>query len=138
VAGTRIERVRSRRELEIVLSWLTEESFGGMGHSLPNPERLLEDPRVLLALAVEEEPQGFARLDLGPGEAECTLFVAPGHRRKGVGRRLLDWALRKAGERKVYAMVEEGNGPARAFFQAQGFRSVLSGIQGWIRWEEGE
>jgi len=135
MAGTRIERVRSREELEIVLSWLARGALGGPGRVPSRPERLLADPSVLLALAWREEPCGFSRLDLGKGAAEFSLFVIPAHRRSGVGRCLLQWALTEAGERRVYAMVEEGNGPGHAFFRAAGFRSVPSRAGGWIRWE---
>ncbi|HHI68988.1 MAG TPA: GNAT family N-acetyltransferase [Planctomycetes bacterium] len=135
MTGTRIERVRTRRDLEVVLSWLGRGGLGGEGLSPFRPERLLADPKVLLALAWGREPKGFSRLDLGPGVAEFTLYVVPAHRRKGVGRLLLQWALGEAKGRKLYSMVEEGNERAHAFFRAQGFRSFLSGARGWIRWE---
>ncbi len=135
MTGTRIERVRTRRDLEIVLSWLGRGGLGGEGLYPSRPERLLSDPKVLLALARGREPEGFSRLDLGPGVAEFTLYVAPGHRRRGVGRLLLQWALGEAGGRRLYSMVEEGNETAHAFFRAQGFRSFPSRAGGWIRWE---
>ena len=136
MTGTRVERVRTRRDLDIVLSWLGQGGLGGEGLFPSRPERLLSEPKVLLALAWGREPQGFSRLDLGPGEAEFSLFVAPRHRRKGVGRLLLEWAKGEAGGRKVYSMVEEGNERAQAFFRALGFRPFRSRAGGWIRWEE--
>ena len=137
MAGTRIERVRTRRDLGIVLSWLGRDGLGGGGISTPRPERLLSDPRVLLALAWGAEPRGFSRLDLGAGEAEFTLFVAPDHRRKGVGRLLLEWALGESKGRRLYAMVERGNDPAHSFFLAAGFQPFPSRAEGWVRWEAG-
>jgi GNAT superfamily N-acetyltransferase len=55
------------------------------------------------------------------------LFVAPGHERQGVGRRLLECAEGYAISGRAGALrivVEEGNGPARSFYRRCGFVPV--------------
>lgn len=50
------------------------------------------------------------------------LYLDPAVRRAGLGRRLLDRA--KDGQRELRLRVFEANGPARAFYAAQGFGEV--------------
>ncbi|HEX9345979.1 MAG TPA: ribosomal protein S18-alanine N-acetyltransferase [Gemmatimonadales bacterium] len=55
------------------------------------------------------------------------LAVAPGGRRNGLGRALVQHileALTARGVRQVYLEVRESNGPARALYAAQGFKEV--------------
>lgn len=55
------------------------------------------------------------------------LAVAPEHRRRGLGTRLLDDALqwfRSAGDAVVYAAVGGRNVPSRRLFGSRGFREV--------------
>jgi len=55
------------------------------------------------------------------------LATVIGHRREGLGRRLLDDALqlfRTEGVSVVYGAAEEDNGPSIALFRSQGFRTV--------------
>ena len=46
---------------------------------------------------------GYAQLDLGGGEPSAELVVDPGHRRLGLGRRLLDAVLDLAPQARVWA-----------------------------------
>ena len=68
---------------------------------------------------------GFCRLDCGPDRvAELTLVVAPGHRRQGLGRKMLEGLLveaRRRGIWRVHAMVDPGNREALEFFVDQSF-----------------
>ncbi len=55
------------------------------------------------------------------------LAVAPGGRRKGLGRSLVEAILGVLKDRDVshiYLEVRESNAPARALYAAQGFREV--------------
>lgn len=60
------------------------------------------------------------------------LAVHPAHRRRGVGRRLVQKVVSKLGPRRdrVAAVVPEGELGAQLFFAAQGFRAeaVLRGV----------
>ena len=108
--------------------WLT-----GPGLSLPGgtarinwPERMLADSRIVAQVAVVEGRRvGFVRLDCGPDRiAEITLVIAPGTRRRGLGRRMFESALeqaRRLGVWRMVAIIDIGNEPALAFFQEQGF-----------------
>jgi ribosomal protein S18 acetylase RimI-like enzyme len=52
------------------------------------------------------------------------LFVAPGHERRGIGRRLLAYAEGYAiveGATSLRIVVEEGNQTARSFYRRSGF-----------------
>lgn len=54
----------------------------------------------------------------------CRLFVAENHRRKGVGRELInavDAHARNSGYRSISCLVAEANDPARLFYERLGF-----------------
>jgi ribosomal-protein-alanine N-acetyltransferase len=95
----------------------------------------LDRMRVLVA----EEPGEGAKNDVGRmagyvvvfvvgDEAEIAdLAVAPGSRRKGVGRALIEHLLAELGGWEVRALfleVRESNRAARTLYEAKGFRSV--------------
>jgi ribosomal-protein-alanine N-acetyltransferase len=69
-------------------------------------------------------PLGFSLFRTLAGEAELLLLaVAPDHRRRGVGRSLLDAFLeraRSAGAQRVHLEVRDGN-PAIAMYRSAGF-----------------
>jgi ribosomal protein S18 acetylase RimI-like enzyme len=55
------------------------------------------------------------------------LFVVPGHERRGVGHRLLDYAQGYAIAERAPALrivVEQDNAPARSFYRRAGFLPV--------------
>jgi ribosomal protein S18 acetylase RimI-like enzyme len=54
------------------------------------------------------------------------LFVAPGHRRQGIGRALMRRTLADAGTRRVFVSTNESNEPMRALLTSDGW--VLSGV----------
>jgi L-amino acid N-acyltransferase YncA len=56
--------------------------------------------------------------------AELSVYVAPAHRRRGLGRRLLGQAIARApklGLRTVLGFIFAHNEPSVALFEAQGF-----------------
>jgi ribosomal protein S18 acetylase RimI-like enzyme len=92
------------------------------------------DSRVLEALANdllflardEGEPAGYIALRHEPDGAFVIeqLFVVPGHERRGVGHRLLDYAEGYAIAERAPALrivVEQDNAPARKFYARAGF-----------------
>ena len=55
------------------------------------------------------------------------LAVAPGGRRHGLGRALVEESiqtLRERGVRQIYLEVRDSNAPARALYAAHGFKEV--------------
>ena len=81
-----------------------------------------------LVAAKGKDVQGYflARLVAGEGEV-LNLAVDPDHRRRGIGRALLEAGLRELqlrGGREVFLEVRESNAGARAMYLARGFRVV--------------
>lgn len=73
-------------------------------------------------------PVGFVMVRAGGDEAEVlTVAVAPRHRRRGLGRRLMDEAIRRLYHDRVQSLfleVDEGNAAARTLYARLGFRAV--------------
>ena len=78
---------------------------------------------------------GFLRLDLAPDRsAELTLIVDPRHRRRGVGRLLVERALdeaRRRGLRRLVALVRPDNEAALRLFADCGFEPSGSHVVGF-------
>jgi HAD superfamily hydrolase (TIGR01509 family) len=77
---------------------------------------------------------------VAPDVPELSLAVAPGHRRRGLGRDLLEFALRQAeaaGHREVSLSVEPDN-PARRLYERLGFEKVGESGGAWTMiWRPG-
>ena len=85
-----------------------------------------EDVRAF-TLVVDGAPVGYGELWLDDGEVELArLIVAPGHRRRGVGRRLVvaltDVALGHGG--LIFLRVHPDNTAAISVYRAAGFEPV--------------
>ena len=82
---------------------------------------------LVLARQSNGRPLGFSLFRTIAGEAELLLLaVAPPHRRRGIGRRLLDEFLGRAragGAGRVHLEVRDGN-PAVSMYRAAGFDQV--------------
>jgi [ribosomal protein S18]-alanine N-acetyltransferase len=94
---------------------------------------LLGDARVRFTVAclpagVEPGVVGYVVIWVVADEAElANLAVAPGRRREGIGRCLLDWAMAEAragGATSLYLEVRESNVAARALYGGRGFLAV--------------
>jgi ribosomal protein S18 acetylase RimI-like enzyme len=103
-----------------------------------SPERVgaeLVDPGLRVALIEEAgAPVAFAKLRLGPGWPEHArgqrpfelkqLYTDPGATGRGLGARLLGWALgaaRAAGADELQLSVYSGNTDAQRFYRRHGF-----------------
>jgi ribosomal protein S18 acetylase RimI-like enzyme len=83
---------------------------------------------VLIAELDEQTPAGFVCVEHQPdspwGVLLDNLHALPAHQGVGVGKRLMqaaqDWA-RSRGEAQLYLYVLEGNAPAIAFYERQGW-----------------
>ena len=94
-------------------------------------ERVLEVLGRDVTFVAREQGQlaGFVALgrDVGGAMVIEQLFVAPGHERRGIGRRLLAHAEGYAiaeRARSLRIVVEEGNSQARSFYRRSGFVPV--------------
>lgn len=90
------------------------------------PVRILADQRIVMKIAESHGRRvGLVRLDCGPDlVAEITVVVAPGERRKGLGRAMFEAALalaRELGLRRIVASIDHGNDVAQDFFADMGF-----------------
>ena len=85
-------------------------------------------PGPLAAFQTPAEARGFVLVREVAGEAEVlTIAVHPAWQGRGVGRLLMDAALRELYARRAEALfleVDEGNAPALALYRRLGFRQV--------------
>lgn len=84
---------------------------------------------VVLVAAEGSAVRGFALMDFGDERAHLVLLaVSPDHRRRGIGRRLIEWLLesaRTAGIASVHLELRAGNTAARRFYRALGFSETI-------------
>lgn len=83
---------------------------------------------IVLVARSRGEIAGFAIMYVGVEEARLNLLaVTPGYRRKGIGRRLVEWLEESAlvaGVSVVYLEVRAGAGAAQHFYRRLGYRQV--------------
>jgi ribosomal-protein-alanine N-acetyltransferase len=72
----------------------------------------------------ETTPVLLGYLIIHPDGHLISLAVHPRHRRKGIGRALLDRARETVGSGRLWAEVRESNRGAQAFYTRMGFRVV--------------
>jgi len=129
VADSRIE-IAPRAEADLrQLFGLAKSAFGGLpGWS---DRRVLEvlSRDVVFVAREQGRPAGYVALRRATDGAIVIeqLFVAPGHERRGIGRRLLAHAEGYAIAERALSLrivVEESNGPARSFYRRSGFVAV--------------
>lgn len=90
----------------------------------------LDQPTSLALLATAESGAalGYAAFRRAVDDAEMVrIAVAPQARRRGIGRRLVQEGverLRRAGARRCFLEVRQGNEPARRLYAALGFHRV--------------
>ncbi len=110
----------SRRYIEAGLepSWTVERVSRAIRHS---------DSTVLVA-RLGRELAGFAIMQFGDSTAHLSLLaVATGHRRRGLGRRLVGWLEDSAVTAGTFVIRLEcriGNQDAVRFYRAQGYRET--------------
>lgn len=108
----------SRDHIEAGLAWRYS------GHRVA---ALIADADIcgVVALDAAAVLQAFAVMQFGDERAHLVLMcVAPGHRRRGVGRRLLDWLVssaRVAGIASIELELRADNAAAHAFYRGLGF-----------------
>ena len=98
-----------------------------------DPERVLRAIRnretAVLAARARSALSGFAIMDFGDERAHLVLLaVRPQHRRRGIGRALVEWLLesaRTAGMASVHLELRANNEAARRFYRALGFSETV-------------
>ncbi len=114
------------------LEWILEESFEGW--YLMHSRRTLRDVELVRAAMSLGKPVGLVMLKTLEGTVGYVYYiaVAKANRNKGIGRLLLEDALRlfKASSLKeVFASVEKDNEPSEALFASEGFtRTTFSEV----------
>ncbi len=137
-------------DLPGIVAMLADDELGSMREdsSLPlNPkytsafDAIDKDPNQLLIVA-EDEPvlagclqltfiPGLSRLGLWRGQIE-SVRVALGHRGKGLGREMFEWAIaecRRRGCGLVQLTTDKGRGDAHQFYTALGFTASHEGLK---------
>ncbi len=103
--------------------------------------RVIDDPRILCRVGCDPDGRvlAFYRLDLAPDRtAEITLIVDLNCRRKGVGERMLAYAVAEArslGLRKILAVIQIENRAAHALFLKAGFVDSATRMSGFCHLE---
>lgn len=85
-----------------------------------------EDGPALLVAHGDDSPAGAAVVAHGDAGVEAELVVDPGHRRRGVGRALLDAVLAEAAGSPVSVWAHGDHPAARALAAATGLDRALS------------
>ena len=128
------------RDLDAVGPWLRDAGWGvpeSMSHKVWG-QRVEQDPRIVCRVAcLGNQAVGLYRLDLAPDhDAELTIVVAPGSRRRGIGLAILAAAQHQARQlelRGIVALVQRDNWPGRHFFAKAGFVSEPCEVPGHVR-----
>jgi GNAT superfamily N-acetyltransferase len=99
-----------------------------------DPGRWLDPPGMLAAWVCEHESQIAGHVLVTSPNAVGRLFVAPAHRGRGIGGRLLTQARRWAAERGtglVLDVVDDGRSPAIALYESTGWSYRGTFPAGW-------
>jgi ribosomal protein S18 acetylase RimI-like enzyme len=113
------------------LDRILEESFEGW--YLMHSRRTLRDIELVRAAMSSGEPVGLTllkTLEVGSVGYVYYIAVAKAERKKGIGKMLLEDALRifkTHGSQEVFASVEEDNEPSEALFASEGFTRTSFG-----------
>lgn len=122
------------------LAKLSQAAFPESATAWRAPDFRDLSPGSRILIADETLEAGFILLGHAADEAEILTFaVAPGLRRRGLGRALLDAgevAAVSAGARRLFLEVAADNAPARALYAAAGF-SEAGRRKGYYRQADG-
>jgi ribosomal protein S18 acetylase RimI-like enzyme len=109
------------------------EMYGGVASVEDKIRQIVRWGEGILAWTARDEGRlvGLLTGDLDDGHLTVyDFFVAHSHRRRGVGRALLEAALAEPGLRAAAAEINLDNAASRALFESEGFRLVVA--VGWF------
>lgn len=112
------------------LDWILEESFEGW--YLMHSRRTLRDVELVRAAISSGKPVGLVMLKTLEGGVGYVYYIAvsKANRKKGIGKLLLEDALRifsASKVKEVFASVEKDNEPSEALFASEGFTKTSFG-----------
>lgn len=111
-------------EERAALEWILEESFEGW--YLMHSKRTLRNIELVRAAMSSGKPVGLVMLKMLERSVGYVYYIAVARadRKKGIGKMLLEDALRyfkTVNTKEVFASVEEDNAPSEALFASEGF-----------------
>jgi len=123
-----LARTRDSQRLAEMSRDLIEQGLGWSWTPARIRQKILCPHNIVLVARVQNEIAGFAIMHVGMEEARLNLLaVLPAHRRKGIGRRLVQWLEESAlvaGVSVVYLEVRAGAGGAQHFYAKLGYVRV--------------
>lgn len=125
----RLAEERDAKPIALMSRDLIESGLGWKYDAGRIARALHQRDTVVLVACEHALVTGFAIMEFGDERAHLVLLaVRPAHRRRGVGRGLLEWLLesaRTAGVASVHLELRAGNEAARGFYRALGFAETL-------------
>ena len=123
-----LARIRDNQRLAEMSRDLIERGLGWSWTPARIHRKILCPENIVLVARAGNELAGFAIMYVGMEEARLNLLaVDPGHRRKGIGRRLVQWLEESAlvaGVSVVYLEVRANARGAQQFYRKLGYRPV--------------
>ena len=125
-------RLAEPRDAQAIAEMSRDHIESGLGWRY-DAARLLRAMRsretAVLAACERATLAGFALMEFGDERAHLVLLaVQPSHRRRGIGRRLVDWLLESAytaGMASIHLELRASNEAARRFYRALGFSETV-------------
>ena len=123
-----LARVRDSRRLAEMSRDLIEQGLRWSWTPTRIHQKIRCPDNIVLTARVDNVIAGFAIMYVGMDEARLNLLaVDPGYRRKGIGRRLVEWLEQSAlvaGVSVVYLEVRAGSLGAQKFYERLGYVRV--------------
>jgi len=132
----RLAEPRDAQTIAVMSRDLIEPGLGWRYDASRILGRIRHRDTVTLVASERGRTVGFAIMDFGDERAHLVLLaVQPAQRRRGLGRRLLDWMVESAlvaGIGSIHLELRASNEAARAFYKAMGFTETLV-VPGYYR-----
>ena len=123
-----LARPRDSQHLAEMSRDMIEQGLGWSWTPARIHKKILCPDNIVLVARTHNGIAGFAIMYVGMDEARLNLLaVAPGYRRRGIGRRLVEWLEQSAlvaGVSVVYLEVRAGSMGAQRFYERLGYIRV--------------